>query len=290
MAVPFPFDPRDLAPGDDATRAVAGLAGLALWELTADPADEPWFRAAYAALHAFFGAANEIEREEVLERWLFAPTPGDPVRYHLLVAIAPDGTLAAVRDGFTALLRDQRRIVALMSHTWIAPPWRRSGLAAVLRAAPVAFCRADALAHGVPDAEPLLVAEMEFVDESVPDTLVRLVAYGRAGFRVLPPTLVPYAQPDFRDLRALGVPAEPVPLLLLVRRPGHEAAGHLDRDRIHALFDGLEAIHAPAVQGDQLARIRERAFAGGAPDPVPLWAPPDTIADPGAFSALRRPA
>lgn len=290
MAVPFRFDPRDLAPGDDAPRALAGVAGLELHELAADPADRPAFRAAYDALHAFFGPANEIERSEILERWLFAPTPGDPVRYHLLVARAPDGTLAAVRDGFTALLPDARRIVALMSHTWIAPAYRRSGLAAVLRAAPVAFCREDAVVHGVPDAEPLLVAEMEFVDDAHPDTMIRLVAYGRAGFRVLPPELVPYAQPDFRDLAALGVPAQPVPLLLLVRRPGHEDATTLDRTRLGSVFDGLEAIHAPAVHGDQLPAIRHRALSASAVDPVPLWVPPDTVADPRAFDALRRRA
>ncbi len=284
---PFGFDPRDLAPGDDAARAVAGLAGLDLRELTADPADRPTFQAAYAALHAFFGPANEIEREEVLARWLFQPDPTSTVRYHLLVALAPDGALAAVRDGFTALLPAQRRIVALMSHTWVAPAWRRSGLAAVLRAAPVAFCRHDAAAHGLPGAEPLLVAEMEFVDSSLPDTMIRLVAYGRAGFRVVPPDLVPYAQPDFRDLTALGVPAEPVPLLLLVRRPGHEDATSLDRARLHSLFDGLEAIHAPAVQGDQLAVIRARALSASALDPVPLWVPPANVSDP-AFAALRR--
>jgi GNAT superfamily N-acetyltransferase len=291
---PFPFDPRDLAPGDTAgqdgaARAVSALEGLQLREVTADPGDLPVFREAYAALSAFFGPANEIEREEVLERWLFRPDPAATVRYHLLVAHTADGRLAAVRDGFTALLRAQRCIVALMSHTLVNPPWRRSGLAAVLRAAPAAFAREDAAAQGLPDALRVLVAEMEFVEGDKPDTRIRLVAYGRAGFRVVPPALVPYAQPDFRDLAALGVAAVPVPLVLLVRLPGREDQEALDRTHLAAVFDGLQDIHAPAIQGDQLAVIRARALSASDVDPVPLWSPPTTTDDPAAFAPVSRP-
>lgn len=289
---PFAFDPGDLAPGDDVARAVSALGSVRLEEVTGDTADRAAFREAYAALHAFFGAANEIEREEVLERWLFAPDPASPVRYHLLVARAEDGALAAVRDGFTAVLSPAagagHRVVALMSHTWVAPPWRRTGLAAVLRAAPAAFARDDARRAGVPDAERLLVAEMEFVDPAVPDTLVRLVAYGRAGFRVVPPALVPYAQPDFRDLGRDPGSARPVPLLLLVRQPDADDRRDLSRDRLAALFDGLDAIHGPAVQGDQLVRIRAWALGASAVDPVPLWSPPDRADDDAPFAPLLR--
>lgn len=286
--IDHPFDVRDLAPGDDPGRAAAAVAGVSLREVTASPADEPAFREAYAALHAVFGPANEIEREEVLERWLFRPSPGATVRYHLLVAHDAAGRLVAVRDGFTALLRDQRRIVALMSHTLVMPSHRRSGLAAVLRAAPAGFARADAAAQGLPDAERLLVAEMELVEPHLPDTRIRLVAYGRAGFRVVPPALVPYAQPDFRDLAALGVEAEPVPLLLLVRQPDDDARATLSRDQLGALFDGLQDIHAPAIHGDQLPRIRARALGASTVDPVPLWTPPASTDDLSAFDPVSR--
>jgi GNAT superfamily N-acetyltransferase len=181
--------------------------------------------------------------------------------------------VAAVRDGFSAVDATSGRVVGFLSHSLVLPPWRRSGVASLLRAAPVAFARR----HAASDAEITLVAEMEPIAPGREDTLIRHLAYGRAGFRVLDPTALPYAQPDFRELA--GAPWRPIPFLLLVRCVGREEDTEIAQDRAVAILDHLAAIHAPAVGDAQLAAIRAHATSRLPTGPIRLLTPPGVAED-----------
>ncbi len=282
MSVPLTLGPGDIAPGEPADKVAAAIERFRCED--ASTLEE--FDRGYRLLDAQFGPLNEIERREVLERWFrqgsLSP-PGAAIRahYHLLIVFDRDGQVAAVRDGFSAVDAKTPRVVELMSHSLVLPAWRRSGVGALLRGAPVAYARRHA------PAEISIVAEMEMVDPTVPDTLVRLLAYRRAGFRVVPPTVLAYAQPDFRDVDALGVEPVPLPFMLVVRQVGDEDRDTIPASRAVALVDHIAAIHRPSVRPDQLDRIREVAvrhvdLAG--PD-LPLWRLPES---PDDFPRLAR--
>jgi hypothetical protein len=277
-ADPFVITPGDVGPGEPPDKVAAALARFRCEDaVTLDAFDR-----GYELLHAQFGPLNEFERREVLEAWFVQRSrspPEAPIRafYHLLTLLDSDGRVAAVRDGFSAVDVRARRVVELMSHGLVLPEWRRSGVAALLRAAPVVYARR----HGPPGAELSVVAEMEPVTRTKPDTLVRLVAYGRGGFRVIPPPLLPYAQPDFRDVDALGIEAKPIPFMLVVRQVGEEDRDTISVRRAMAIVDHIAAIHRPSVSPAQLDRTRALATRGldpGGPD-LPLWRLPTSMTD-----------
>ena len=83
-------------------------------------------------------------------------------RYHLLVARDADGTFAGVRDCHVTVDPEHRIAIAYLAHTLVLDGFRRSGLAALLRAAPVTLARALVALAGEPSStEILLAAEME---------------------------------------------------------------------------------------------------------------------------------
>jgi len=198
----------------------------------------PAFEEAYSTLSSEFGPRGELERREVIAGWLdraggmpaLPSVIGGPDlhhRYHLLVARDRGGTLAAVRDAHITVDRVGRICVAYLAHTLVLPAFRRSGLATLLRAAPIDLAR-RALAELEADpssTEVLLAAEMEPADPETPATVIRLVAYGQDGFAAISPRHLPYSQPDFRDPTSIGARARPLPLLAVVRWVGHEAHG-----------------------------------------------------------------
>jgi GNAT superfamily N-acetyltransferase len=290
----FTFRDGDVMAGENAAKVADSLARFAFEEVI-DPAA---FDEGYRILDAQFGPMNELERREVLDRWftrgsLSPPDAAIQARYHMLLARDARGAVVAVRDCFTAVDRGASRVVALMSHSLVLPAHRRSGIAALLRASPVVFARRDAEAAGCKDPEILLVAEMEHVEPAAKDTVVRLMAYSRAGFRMVPPWIVPYAQPDFRDLDAIGDEARPIPFILLVRQVGHEERASLAWDRLVAILDGLRAIHSPAVRASQLVAIRAHALQRRDPKPgaeIPLIKAPDSPARVGELAPLLRSA
>jgi hypothetical protein len=139
----------------------------------------------------------------------------------------------------------------LLAHTLVLPPFRRSGVAAILRSVPVVL---------VPDAaEILLAGEMDMAVPHPKGTVIRLLAYGRAGFRVIPPPMLPYAQPDFRDLPFADL--EPLPFLCLVRQVGEEDRRDIPRARVRAFVEHIDAVHRCHMDGAQLDAIRDHAFA-----------------------------
>lgn len=252
---------HDLAPAERTSRIEELLGRVRLVDVS-DPAD---FDEGYRLLDAQFGPVNEIERREILERWLSERSlspKGARIKafYRMLLVRDLRGQTLAVRDSFSAVDPAEGRSVALMSHSLVLPEHRRSGLGALLRAAPVSTAREDAHKLGIERPEILLVAEMELARPGQTETLVRLAAYEKGGFRVVPPRLLPYAQPDFRDLVALGVSPVPIPFLLLVRQVGEEDKPTISARRAIALIDALDAIHGPSVGPEQLALIRAHAL------------------------------
>jgi hypothetical protein len=139
----------------------------------------------------------------------------------------------------------------------------------------------------------VLIAEMEPASPEDRDTVVRLLAYGRAGFRAVPPAIFPYAQPDFRDLTALGVPAVPLPLLMVVRQVGEEARLEMPRARVEACLRQVQSVHACDSRPEDIAPIRDhalRALSAFDGDPVPLLRLPEGRGEIATLAPLVRSA
>jgi hypothetical protein len=250
----LPLDWADVFPGEGVLRFQEALARFPAREVV-DP-DSPDFEAAWRVLHDYFGPRNEIEPRAALERWLREPIESGPIRcrYHLVVWRDEHGEIAAVRDGFVTTDIEAERCVVLLSHSFVAEPHRRAGLAALLRTAPATLARNDLRERGLdPDRTPtLLVAEMEPVEPDRLDTVVRLFAYAKAGYRALLPAAMPYFQPDFRDLAALGEPPHHVPMLLMVRRLDDHRARTLPAALAAAIVHHLAVVHLRAVRAVDL--------------------------------------
>ncbi|EYF06030.1 hypothetical protein [Chondromyces apiculatus] len=245
------IQPDDVPASEGGDKVSAALQRFTL-DVAVNQAD---FDTGYRALDAMFGPRGEIERPEVLLRWSSGPRHPPAAwptqvqsAYHLILARDHErsGDLAGIRDCFVTLDVRARRCVVLLSHTLVLPPYRRTGLAALLRAAPIGLCRRALAAAGLDptSAEIILFAEMEPVVAEEPDTVIRLLAYGRAGFRVIPPATFPYVQPDFRNLAALSLDASPIPLLAVVRQVGEESRTTMPRARAQGCLEQIHAIHA----------------------------------------------
>ena len=273
------------------------------------------FAAAYGALAAEFAPRGELERREVVARWLDEPparargdgrhAAGADQRadggegglrrtYHLLVARDDRGTLAGVRDCHVVL--DIRHAIAVvyLAHVLVLPPFRRTGLAALFRSEPIAIARRAIADAGMDDraADLLLAAEMEPASLDDQASVVRLVAYGRDGFSAISPAVLPYCQPDFRDLADLS-DARPIPLLAVVRFLGHDGAVALPARLARAFVRHLYAVFATHVRPDHLAALERRTLdALDALDleEVPLLPLPRTTDDGTTMAPLVRTA
>lgn len=260
------------------------------------------FARAYAALDGEFGARGELERREVVERWIARdaggawarPTPSLRARYHLLEATTEQGELAAVRDCHVVVDTVRGVAVVYLAHVLVLPAHRRGGLSALVRAVAVSLGR-RALAELCPAAttpELLMAAEMEPASADDAASVVRLVAYGRAGFAAIEPSVLPYAQPDFRDPALIDGTPEPIPLLAVVRRVGHEGERTLPASLAEAfvthLYDGVFSSHCRA---EHLAGARAHALdtlrASGLAN-VPLCPLPRDVSDSAALEPISR--
>ena len=256
---PFFVDPADLHPGEGVSRFQEAVGNFVATEVV-DPGSSA-FDEAYLEMHAYFGHRNEIEQRSVLERWLREPISVGRIRarYHMLTWRHEDGTLAAVRDCMVAIDVEAPRAIVLLSHSFVAPRFRRAGLAGALRTAPASLVKRELRAHGFDPARTptLLVAEMEPVEPARTETIVRVFAYGKTGFRSVLPAAMPYFQPDFRDLASLRKRAHHVPMVLMVRRLDDPAASSLPRDLAEAIVSHLATIHSRAVRPADLDRATE---------------------------------
>jgi hypothetical protein len=252
------------------------------------------FERAFGVLDAEFGSKGELERRSVIEGWLRgradAPGASRCEGYHLLVARDGAGALGAVRDCHVRVDPEAAACVAYLAHVVVMPEHRRSGLASLMRAAPLTLARRALAEADLSDGDVLLAAEMEPVVMEDPASIARLVAYGRAGFSVVDPTRLPYCQPDFRDLAALGSEARPLPLLAVVRWVGHERAERVPRRLAAAYLENLYAVFATHCRAEDLAAPREHALRVllASEDPVPLLRLPTGPDDHDALRPLLR--
>jgi len=253
----------------------------------------PAFAEAYAALAAEFAPRGELERREVVARWLSTPAAGAfeslERSYHLLVARDDKGAFAGVRDCHVVLDREGGLAVVYLAHVLVLPAYRRTGLGALLRQAPIDIAR-----RAVGDAvDVVLAAEMEPASLDDESSLVRLTAYGRDGFAAIAPSALPYYQPDFRDLDAMPdtTSRRPIPLLPLVRFLGHEGATALPARLARAFVTHLYAVFATHVRPDHLAALQAFTLGVlGSKGEVPLLRLPRSVDDLTALRALTREA
>jgi hypothetical protein len=266
---PPPLTPADLAPAD-ARSAGFDFAGFSM--ATIDAPGHPWFERVYTTLSDEFGPAGEMEQRDVIAArmaWgLNDPGDGYAMQYTLLTLLCGDA-IAAVHDHSTIVpLRDAAApVVVHLSHAWVAPPWRGTGLAGWVRALPVRDARA-VVVQSSPPGQPMirpitLVGEMEPPDPASAARTRRLRAYEKAGYRKIDPLAVAYRQPDFRPpavIDATGGP-RPVPLSLIVRRIGREDQTHVDGDEVRAIIAALRAMYARTARPADMAAL--------AADPLP---------------------
>jgi GNAT superfamily N-acetyltransferase len=272
--------PDDLAPGD---RSVAARDWSDLSVHRVADVRDPDFALAYEQLWSEFGALGEMERRRVIEERL-AWDPARPIgaaalSYELLV-LRRAGRLVALRDHSAVVRLDERGrpqpgpVVVHLSHAFVVPSERGSGLAGWLRALPLAAARRVARAAGcAADATVVLVAEMEPPDPTRPVRLPRLRSYERAGFRKVDPEVAPYAQPDFRELPP-GEAPRPVPLGLVLRRVGREQESHMPAAELAAVVEAIYAVYAVHVPAPLLDPLREAAAVWTARSPTFRLLPP----------------
>jgi GNAT superfamily N-acetyltransferase len=259
--------PDDLAPGDREV-AARDWSGLRVQRVTS--ADDPGFALGYERLWAEFGERGEMERRFVIaERlgWDPARAVGRARLAYELLLLWRGAELVATRD-HTAVVRIDARgtaspgpVVVHLSHALIEPAHRGSGLAAWLRALPLAAARRCAAAAGCAPATPIvLVAEMEPLTPEHPERGPRLRSYERAGFLKVDPAAAPYAQPDFRPPELLaGATPTPVPLELVVRRVGRERERELPAEELAAIVESIYAVYAAHVPQVALAPLQRAA-------------------------------
>lgn len=244
----------DLAPGD---RRCASFdwSGLDLRRITS--ATDPWFDAAYECLWREFGPRGEMEQRRVIEdrlAWHPVRWRGDVALTYEMLAVTRGDSLVAVRDHSVILGRDGFGVVHL-SHVFVAPERRGSGLAGWLRCLPIQTARGCAAAAGI--AAPLrlvLVAEMEPLEGDDAERRARLRSYERAGFRALDGR---YAQPDFRppaQIDATGF--QPLSLCLMLRCVGDEAADSIDGRAAATIVGSLYTMFGAHLRPADLQHLR----------------------------------
>ena len=263
------------------------------------------FQEAYGALAAEFAPRGELERRDVVAGWLDGvledasePFAAFQRTYHLLVARDDRGAFAGVRECHTILDVAHRVLVVYLAHALVMPAFRRTGLGALFRNAPIALANRLLATHAArvdPSAvDVLLAAEMEPVACGDEASVVRLVAYARDRFAVLAPSVLPYCQPDFRDLEAeCAHEPRPIPLLALVRWLGHEGAASLPRRLARAVVIHLYAVFATHVRAGHLTALRARTLEvldASNLDEVPLLPLPRATDDETAILPLMREA
>jgi hypothetical protein len=233
-------------------------------------AGDPDFEAAYTRLWTEFGPRGEMETRAVIRERL-AWRPERPVgrvalAYELLV-LRRAGEIAALRDHTAVVKLDERGrplaapVVVHLSHSFVEPAHRGSGLIAWLRALPLQAARRCAQAAGVASATPVvLVAEMEPPTPDAPERGLRLRSYERAGFAKVDPAAAPYAQPDFRPAEQLsGATPRPVPLALVVRRVGREHEREVPAAELAAVVEAIYAVYGVHVPAAALEPLRAEA-------------------------------
>ena len=217
-----------------------------------------------------FGEMGGLEPRQVMVDFLTRPPDfshdGIYTSYQLIGLTTPEGDVVAVRDHHYTLDPETRRCVVYLAHGWVHPDWRGRAVAPYLRGLPVQGAHKFAHLRGGYD-ELLVVAEMDPVVPSYPPSVVRMLSYSRGGFSAIPPHILPYNLPDFRDL-----PPDPdlrctIPQVLMVRRVGREDQTSLPLVLAQSALRHLYSVHLshatcrdlPAAAEYSQHRIRNRS-------------------------------
>ena len=256
--------------------------------------DHPDFKRAFQMLWDAFGAAGEMESEEVIREMMFEDdtvpmADGGFARFFLLVARdRATGAIRGVRDGrvFVNQHYDADLCVIYLSHIFMAPDARGTVLTYWLRIAPMDLAitylhelhQLGKIVLSAPDAPHRhfgmridLAAEVEYFSPEDKLSLQRLLFYGRGGFDAIDPRHFPYRQPDFRPPAEIAASGDrPHPFMLLLRRVGREREARLPLDEARAvirlLYDDFETFCEPQHLASSLdvvlARLDEREARG----------------------------
>jgi hypothetical protein len=271
--------PSDLAPGDMKSLE-RDWSKIELHRIQSP--DDPEFDVAFGILWAEFGARSEVEQPTVLSKRLRwngdRLIRGYALRYRL-VLLKSRGRIAAVRD-HTAIIRSEvEGAIVHLSHNFIAPEWRRTGLAGWLRALPIQSARNCLAAQRRSPTEPVtLVGEMKALDRDDPASYVRLRAYEKAGYLLIDPRRIPYLQPDFRapdEIDLTGGP-KPLPLGLIVRRVGRENELAISGAETLRIVEALYRVYGETFRQCDMAPVLSNLAKYPAPDEVIALLPPTT--------------
>jgi hypothetical protein len=251
----------DLAPGD---RSAAAFDWSGRRIVRIQRVGHPLFAVAYGCLWDEFGARGEMETREVIAARL-AWHPSRPIADHALLyemlVVAQGDEILAVRDHTAIVARPRAdraaRVLVHLSHLLIMPRLRGSGLSGWLRALPIQTARECAeLATGRAASDVTLVAEMEPPDAGAAAVSARLRSYQRAGFTKIDPVLAPYCQPDFRTAEAIDASTvHPLPLVLVIRRVGHEAESWLSGAEVRETVAGLYTMYGATMRAAHMAPL-----------------------------------
>lgn len=266
---PSDLEPSDFAPGDREKVAFDwGEFSLSVIRT----ADDPKLPEGYDALWKEFSPAGEMEPRTTIESRLRRGEQGTPtlraVRYEMML-VHFRGQLAAVRDHTVVVPKGNGEFSGMvhLSHNLVFPEWRRSGLAAWMRAFPVASAR-RMVARLNPDppsgirpeiaSGPLvLLAEMEAPNPSMESTIVRLKAYEKAGYLKVDPARIGYLQPDFRPFSEIeSSEVVPVPMQILLRIVGRETDSSISCDLLLALLQTLYDMYELEMRPHHIAVAR----------------------------------
>jgi len=244
------IDPSHLAPGDREPHP-ALPAGVRLHVV--ESAEDPMLDLGFAMLDAEFAPLCEMEVRGVIEerlRW----DPGRPVNacsllYRMMLLLVGN-VCVAVRDHTAIARQGVPEVVIHMSHVLVARPWRRRGLATLLRTLPLSSARDCARAVGRPDAPVTFFTEMEPRDLTQEANRVRRLSYERAGFLAVGGHLG-FIQPDFRPAAVIDAdPAgsRPLPFDFLLRRVGREHERSVPAPELIRAIDLIYAMYATSFR------------------------------------------
>lgn len=291
------IDPSDIFAAEPHEKTQAALEQFRLEAVRSDVG--PAFEEAYGALADEFAARGELERREVITDRLRGPMhtsePAATVTYHLVAARDPDGRLAAVRDAFVCIHDDEPLCLVFLSHTLVLPAYRRTGIAALMRALPVTLARrglTDA-GRGLEKSDVVLFAEMDPIHPTNRATVIRLLAYARSGFSAVPPTILPYCQPDFRYDSGSSAGPLPIPFIPVIRWLGHEERRLAPSRLIEASVRHVYAVYGLHTPQEHIESLREHALSTLAASrlvQIPLIALPRDVEELSRVQSLLRSA
>jgi GNAT superfamily N-acetyltransferase len=208
---------------------------------------DPWFERGYGILWNEFGSKNEMEQRTTLHKrlqWKPNELIHDYSFLYTMIVVTAGEEVVAVRDHTVILCHHIQDPLALvhLSHVWVDPAWRRTGLTGWLRALPIQTAREGLKQACLPSTSRIiLAAEMEHYTQGNHDQWVRLKAYEKADYRKVDSDLIHYFQPDFRTAEEIdqsGGP-QPIPMSLMLRLVGHEQQKEISSAEIKRIVFAL---------------------------------------------------